>query len=103
MQRGYNQVSLIARPIAQSLHVPLRPCVLMRTGSSTKQAALSRQERLKNLDGAFVIRKANAIRGKHVLLVDDVTTTGATLEACCEQLKKGQAASIMTAVVAAVG
>lgn len=81
-QRGYNQSAWLARGLAEGMDLPVRERAIARTRRTETQTHKTRQERLSNTDGAFVVREPRRIRGRHVLLVDDVMTTGATLEAC---------------------
>ena len=94
LKRTYNQSGLLAKMLARKLN---KPCcnLLRRCRATTRQATLSREERLKNLKGAFVARNPSAIKGKTILLIDDVLTTGATLHACAEALQKAGAARIL--------
>jgi len=85
-KRGYNQAEIIARKIAEVLRKPLDSSLLIRkkyTRTQTKKDALQRE---KNVSGAFRIRSVYMLKGKHVLLVDDVLTTGATLGACAVEI-----------------
>ena len=100
VERGYNQAALIARPVAAALAVPLDACALERKGGTVKQASLNRVDRLRNLRGAFSVRSRTNVRDKRVLLVDDVTTTGATLDACTVLLEQTGARSVRSLVVA---
>ena len=85
-QRGYNQAALLAKGIAGELGVPVASA-LKRTRSSRPQAlSSSAEERRRNVQGAFAVRIPNAVEGRDVLLVDDVATTGATLDACARAL-----------------
>jgi len=84
--RGYNQSKCIADGIAYSLRIPVETGLLIRhiaTGSQTKKNRYTRYESMKDV---FNIAEPEALYGKHVILVDDVVTTGATLEACGQQL-----------------
>jgi len=99
VERGYNQATLIARPLASALSARLEARALARRDGSVKQAALNRHDRLKNLQGAFLLRDGRNLQGRRVLLVDDVSTTGATLDACRALLQEGGAV-VHTAVVA---
>ncbi len=100
--RGYNQAMLLARELAPALG--LKPVnALRRTRATTAQAGLSRTARRANVAGAFLVRDASRIRGRRVLLVDDVMTTGATLRACAAALKRAGARSVSIAVLARAG
>lgn len=80
--RGYNQSALFARGLSESLKKPWLRNGLQRKVYAESQTQKSRTERLENIAQAFSVGDVAAIQGKHVLLVDDVLTTGATLEAC---------------------
>jgi ComF family protein len=97
--RGYNQAELIARPLARVLDKPFRSC-LRRPRAGKAQSLSNRRERTANVRNAFSVCAPAAIRGRHVLLVDDVTTTGATLEAAAACLRRGGAATVTALVVA---
>lgn len=99
-RRGVNQASLLAEAVARSLGVPLRPNLLQCVRKIKKQGTLSPQERRRNVRDAFRVSASYAIQGRHVLLVDDVLTTGATANELARLLKRAGAASIRLAVVA---
>jgi ComF family protein len=99
-ERGFNQAALIARCVARQLRAPLFPRALVRARDTPQQAALDRAARLANLAGAFRAREPELVRGRTVLLVDDVLTTGATLAACAAALIDAGARSVGFAVVA---
>jgi ComF family protein len=99
IDRGYNQAALIAAPLAERLGARFSPLALWRA-EGVKQAALGREERLVNLRGALRIRREGEVSGEDVLLVDDVSTTGATIEACESALRAGGAKSVRSIVVA---
>lgn len=82
-ERGYNQATLLARPIALSLGIPFSSQVLSRTRETRTQVGLSVSERQENMTGAFQA-KSDLVRGKNILVVDDVATSGATLNACAK-------------------
>jgi len=85
--RGYNQARLLADSMAHYLNLPVDEKTLVRVRHTPSQAGLTREQRLINLDGAFAVRD-QALRGKRILLVDDVTTTGATLQVCTQVLRQ---------------
>ena len=89
-ERGFNQAEIIGRSISKALSIPLITNDLVKTRDTPDQIGLSRRERLNNLKGSFAVRDASMIEKKSVLLVDDVITTGATLDSSAEELlKKG--------------
>jgi ComF family protein len=99
LSRGYNQAERIARPLAGLLSLPF-DSALSRGRATPAQSRLGRVQRLANLRRAFRVPRPRTIQGLHLLLVDDVATTGATLDAAAEALKKAGAAAV-TALVAA--
>ncbi|MFO7876670.1 MAG: ComF family protein, partial [Desulfovermiculus sp.] len=92
-ERGFNQSLEIARGLSRELSVPLLPSALVRIRPTKAQSGLERKERLKNVRGAFQADQ-ECIWGKHVLLVDDVSTTGATLSACARTLRRAGAVQV---------
>ncbi len=88
-KRGYNQSALIARYVSKSLGIPVDLRTLKRKRHTRPQSELSRSARLKNLSGAFTVRRD--LSGKSVALIDDVLTTGATVRAASNTLKKAGA------------
>jgi ComF family protein len=97
-QRGYDQAVLLARRIAREINGSYVG-TLERHGQQQQRNA-SRAQRLKQLQDAFVISHPDRIRGKHVVLVDDVVTTGATLEAAAHALKAAGAGRVSAVVFA---
>jgi ComF family protein len=99
-ERGYNQAALLAAHVAAELGAPLAARGLTRLRHTEQQAQLTRGDRLSNTAGAFRARAPDRVRGRAVVLVDDVATTGATLEACRAALLLAGAASVTCLVVA---
>lgn len=99
-ERGYNQSELLARPLAALRDWPLAPQLIVRTRETDPQTALPARERVKNVRGAFAVTQPDLVAGRRVLLVDDVCTTGATLEACAAPLLDAGAAGVWAVVVA---
>lgn len=97
-ERGYNQVERILS--AGKLSVPTETRVLLRTKHTKPQTELEREARLDNVRGAFTVAHPERITGKHVLLVDDVTTTGATLRSARDALLTGTPASVTCVALA---
>ncbi len=101
-QRGYNQSLLLAREIARGLGIPCLPDALCRVEDTLSQTRLNRTERLANVAEAFAPGRAD-VRGKTLLLTDDVLTTGATAEACSRALLKAGARAVYVVTAAAAG
>ena len=81
-QRGYNQSEAIAKGLSESLHIPIDTKTLIRTKHTNTQTKKSRLSRMENVGTAFGVSSSEKLEGKHIILLDDVLTTGATLEAC---------------------
>jgi competence protein ComFC len=101
-ERGYNQAELIARPLARKLHLKQGAYLLMRTRPRPARLVLSRKEHWDSVRGAYATREGLRVDKLRVLLVDDVMTTGATLDSCARALKKAGAASVVGLTVARV-
>ncbi|HKV29039.1 MAG TPA: ComF family protein [Candidatus Acidoferrales bacterium] len=101
-ERGYNQAELIARPLAKKLKLPLGAYLLVRTKPRPPRLLLSRRERWQTVRGAYELRKGARVDNLRVLLIDDVFTTGATLDACARALKRAGAKSVAGITVARV-
>lgn len=107
-RRGYNQAEVIARTVAESLGCPCIPGLLKRDRRTSSQTRLSLEDKTRNVSGAFSVHRKTAERTatpRHVLLVDDVFTTGSTLNACRRVLRGlwGPGTRISAATVAVVG
>lgn len=97
--RGFNQAETLARLLAKSLGMPFAD-ILIRVIDTKTQVGLKRDERRKNVVGAFSIKEGTKVRGKTILLVDDVYTSGATMGECCRVLKKAGAKEVWGMAVA---
>lgn len=100
LERGYNQSEWIARGVSRRLDIPMAPKALVRCRSTVSQTSLSREQRWQNTDGAFAIG-SRRVAGRHVILVDDTLTTGATLMSCAHALIHGGATSVHPVAAAA--
>jgi ComF family protein len=101
-ERGYNQVDMIARPLARRLGLPFRPYLLARTKPRPARLVLSRSEHWESVRNAYAAREGLRVDNLRILLVDDVMTTGATLDACSRALRKAGAAEVIALTVARV-
>ncbi len=97
-QRGYNQSEAIARGVASVTGMPVEVRAVVRTGFRASQTGLNRLGRQDNVSGLFCLKAPERLRGRHVLLVDDVVTTGATVMACAGAMAavEGIRLSVMT-------
>lgn len=98
-QRGYDQAELIARSAARQLGLPFAP-LLARRRATIAQFDLDRRDRAANVEGAFSVAGGTDPRGRWILLVDDVVTTGATLAACATALEAAGALAVSAVTVA---
>lgn len=87
-QRGYNQSEMLARGIREVTGLPILTDVLKRTSFKGSQTKRNQWERRENVDSVFKLVHPDDIRGKHILLIDDIITTGATIVACADELCK---------------
>ena len=99
-KRGYNQSELIARGISEVTNIPLETCLIRKVTGSATQTRKARYERWENVKDIFKVDKPQAIRNKHILLVDDVITTGATIEACASSLLAEEGVTVSVASLA---
>ena len=95
-RRGYNPAALLAHGVARELALPILPRALVRRRRGRHQVGLGRRDRLAALTGVFAARPSAArhLRGRSILLVDDVVTTGATMEACATALRTAGASHV---------
>jgi len=100
LERGFNQSELLAREVARELHLPLAARAMVRTRFTPPQAQLDSAARRRNLTDAFRVRQPERIRGKTVLLIDDVMTTCSTQAECAKTLRAAGARRVVAAAVA---
>jgi ComF family protein len=102
--RRFNQSALLAQELSRLTGLAYEPLILKRTRNTVSQVGLTRDQRRQNLQGAFSIppEAANRIHGRNVMLVDDVITTGTTVNACARVLKRAGAARVDVAALALV-
>lgn len=93
-ERGFDQAFLIARQVARALKLPLEGGLLRRVKATAPQATMTRTERARNIKGAFEVNRPELITGKNILLVDDVFTTGATVNEAAKMLKENGAGKV---------
>ncbi len=89
LKRGYNQAALLGHRIAKIRKIKYLPELLIKKNNIVAQADLTREQRLKNIKNSFLVNKKlqDDIKGKNILLIDDVITTGATINECCKMLR----------------
>lgn len=101
-ERGYNQAELIADELSLIIGVPVLKGVIIKVKDSKRQATLSAKERKSNLSGTFKVEDSSSLKGKNVLIADDVMTTGATVEVLSHLIVKAGAAKVNVLTVASV-
>ena len=94
LDRGFNPCDYLARALAKRLDRPFAAHVMRRVGSPKRQGRLSEEERRENVKGTFAVRKPDLVRGRTVLVLDDIMTTGSTLSECAKTLKEAAAAKV---------
>ncbi len=87
-ERGFNQVTVFGKKISEILSIPYNDSILIREAESVSQSKKSRLERWQNVDHIFKLTEKNFLKNKHILLIDDILTSGATIESCYYCLKK---------------
>lgn len=98
--RGYNQSAMFAKGLAESMQLPVSDKALARLVYSESQTRKKRMERFQNVGEVFVVKNKAALEGRHVLLVDDVLTTGATLEVCGQAIRAVPGTRLSLATIA---
>lgn len=99
-QRGYNQSEEFAKGLSEGLNIPLNTTLLQRTEFTTTQTQKTKYERWENVEDKFELKDEENFNHKHLILVDDVITTGATIEACCQLLQQIEGATISVLSIA---
>jgi ComF family protein len=99
-ERGYNQAALLSKPLAKRLGLPHKAVLQMRTRARPEKQILTLEERWESVRGAFATRPGSQVDNLRVLLLDDVLTTGATLDACARALLEAGAKSVVGLTVA---
>jgi len=104
LRRQFNQAALLAGELSRQTGVPMDPLILTRIRSTRSQVGMTRDQRRRNVAGAFKVaaRKRASLEGRGVLLVDDVITTGATVDACARTLKRAGAPRVAVLALALV-
>ena len=87
-KRGYNQSEMIAKGISKVISIPVRTNVIARKKFASSQTKNDRLERMMNVEDAFILQNTDQLEGKHILIVDDIVTTGSTVAACGRELGK---------------
>ena len=100
LERGYNQSYLLAKCISKQIHIPILKYGVLKIKNNKTQSLLSKTERLKNIKGVYRVFQKRLIKGKTILLIDDIFTTGATINEVSKVLKKAGAKLIIAVTIA---
>ena len=98
--RGFNQTEIFARAVSEMTHIPVLTQVLKKVNHGDSQTKMNRAQRIQNTMRSFELNESYNLSGKHILLVDDVLTTGATLESCMIELQKIAEIKISIGIIA---
>lgn len=101
-KRGFNQSFEMAQIVSEALKVPVASKILYKNAGAKTQSGLKYKERIQNVKNAFTIRNSHLLTDKVILLIDDVFTTGSTINECARILKRNGALAVYTATVATV-
>lgn len=101
-KRGYNQLTKFGETLSFILNVEYKPNILIKSKNTETQTAKQRFERFLSIDNSFKLINFKLFKDKHILLIDDVITTGATLVACCKELSKTENITISIATISCV-
>ena len=99
-ERGYNQSMLIARELGKKLNLQLVKKCLYKTKNVIEQSKLSKEEREQNIQGVYSLKNADLLENKKILLVDDIYTTGSTVNECCKVLLSAKPSEITVLTIA---
>lgn len=100
-ERGYNQAQLLAEQLGQALKIPAPEGLVSRARNNQSQTTLNKEQRRRNVDGIFAVHNPDRIKGRSIILVDDVLTTGATIGSCGQSLLSAGAREVLALTAAA--
>jgi competence protein ComFC len=100
LRRGYNQTELLALQLSKLTSIPVFPKILIKGRKTPSQTALSQSQRIKNVKDAFMLKNSERIKNKKVILVDDVFTTGSTVNECSKVLQEAKAGQVNVVTLA---